>query len=77
MNISLLTLGEIILFNLTLVFFYQPRFIFSLLKISENNIKKSSIMLMGIGIVFLCLLFGWSFYFGAKVVIFKNTVTVH
>ncbi|MCX6113412.1 MAG: hypothetical protein NTY22_09090 [Proteobacteria bacterium] len=74
MKLSTLTTVEIILFNLAIIFVFQPRFIFSILRIGPVTEKTMRIIFTGLGIVTICFLFAWSFYFGAILFLFKQSV---
>jgi len=74
MTFALMSVIEILLFNLAFILIYQPTFIFHFLKISEETEKKLHKTMMAAGIIFLCILFGWSFYFGATLFIYKQSL---
>jgi hypothetical protein len=74
MKISTLTVVEIILFNLAIIFVFQPSFLFSMFRIKPNWEKTFRSILTGLGIVTICILFAWSFYFGAVLFLFKQSV---
>lgn len=65
---------EILLFNLAFILIYQPAFIFHFLKVSPETEKKLHQAMMITGIIFLCILFAWSFYFGATLFIYKQSL---
>ena len=74
MKLSTLTAVEIILFNLAIIFVFQPKFIFSMLKTGPVTEKTTRIVFTALGIITICLLFAWSFYFGATLFLFKQSV---
>jgi len=74
MKLSTLTAVEIILFNLAIIFVFQPKFIFSTLKIAPATEKTLRIIFTSLGIITICFLFAWSFYFGAMLFLFKQSV---
>ena len=73
MKLSTLTAVEIILFNLAIIFVFQPKFIFSMFKIGPVAEKTVRVVFTGLGIITICLLFAWSFYFGAMLFLFKQS----
>lgn len=71
-NIGTMALIELILFNVAFIFVYQPSFIFDFLKLSDDRQRKVSLLMSATGLVLICFIFCWSFYFGAMIVIQKN-----
>ena len=74
MKLSTLTAVEVIIFNLAIIFVFQPKFIFSTLKIGPLTEKTMRTVFTGLGIITICFLFAWSFYFGAMLFLFKQSV---
>ena len=74
MSFAFMSVIEILLFNLAFILIYQPEFIFQILKVSVETEKKLKHAMMVAGIIFLCILFGWSFYFGATLFIYKQSI---
>ena len=74
MSFALMSVVEILLFNLAFILIYQPAFIFHVLKISTETEKKFQHAMMVLGIIVLCILFAWSFYFGATLFIYKQSL---
>ena len=74
MKLSTLTLVELILFNLAFILVYQPRFIFKILPIKDTGEEVLSKALTWAGIVTMCVLFVWSFYFGAMLFVYKRSM---
>ncbi|MEI6092129.1 MAG: hypothetical protein WCQ47_00420 [bacterium] len=74
MKLSTLTTVEIILFNLAIIFVFQPKFIFTMLKVRPASEKILRMIFTGLAIMTICVLFAWSFYFGAILFLFKRAV---
>jgi len=74
MSFALMSIIEILLFNVAFILIYQPAFVFKLLRMSEESEKRSRNIMMAGGVVVLCILFGWSFYFGATLSIYKQSL---
>lgn len=74
MTFAFMSVVEILLFNLAFILIYQPEFIFHVLKVGAETEKKLKHIMMVCGIIFLCILFGWSFYFGATLFIYKQSI---
>jgi hypothetical protein len=74
MSFAFMSVVEILLFNLAFILIYQPEFIFHVLKVRTETEKKFKYAMMVGGIIFLCLLFGWSFYFGATLFVYKQSI---
>jgi hypothetical protein len=74
MSFTYMSILEILLFNLAFILIYQPEFIFSVLRISESTEKKIRGTMTVFGIIALCTLFAWSFYFGATLFVYKRSL---
>jgi hypothetical protein len=74
MSFALMSVVEILLFNLAFILIYQPSFIFHFLKLRTETERKIQHIMMIAGILVLCILFGWSFYFGATLFIYKQSL---
>lgn len=74
MRISTITAIQILLFNLAFLLVYQPRFLFYFFKMAPSTERTVKIVLTSLGIVTICILFGWSFYFGATLYLYKQSV---
>ena len=74
MSFAFMSVLEILLFNLAFILIYQPAFIFDVLKISEGTEKKLRNVMTVTGIITLCALFAWSFYFGATLFVYKRSL---
>ena len=74
MKLSTLSAVEIILFNLAILFVFQPKFLFAVLKIKPHTERVMRHVFTGLGIVTICFLFAWSFYFGAVLFLLKQSV---
>jgi hypothetical protein len=71
-NLGFFAIVEIIVFNLVFIFIYQPAFIFDILKPSPEWRSRLSRAMTALGLLMMCFLFCWSFYFGAFIVLQKN-----
>jgi hypothetical protein len=71
-SLGVMAIVELILFNIAFIFVYQPSFIFDFLSLSAEHRRKLSIFMTVTGLILICFLFCWSFYFGANIVIRKN-----
>jgi len=74
MKFSTFTIVEIVLFNLAILFIYQPQFVFELLKLNGTKEAALKKMFAVLGIITICALFAWSFFFGATLLIYKQTL---
>ena len=74
MTFAFMSVIEIILFNLAFILIYQPAFIFHVLKVQEESEKRLRNIMTVIGVIALCVLFGWSFYFGATLFVYKQSL---
>ena len=74
MSFAFMSVVEIVLFNLTFILIYQPAFIFNVLRINEGTEKKLRMTMTVFGIIALCTLFAWSFYFGATLFVYKRSL---
>lgn len=74
MNITLLLITEFLLFNVTIILLYQPKFILSLVSLEDKTTLSKKMYYLGL--VFLCMLFLCSFLLGANFVIYKNSFLV-
>jgi len=74
MTFAVMSVIEILLFNLAFILIYQPEFIFHVLRISGESEIRLKYIMMVTGIIVLCILFGWSFYFGATLFIYKQSL---
>jgi len=75
MNLTLLFAIEIILFNASIIFLYQPDFIFILNNNNKNN--KTARIFFNIGILCLLLLFICSFLIGANFILYRKIMLIH
>lgn len=71
-NLGMLAIVELVSFNIIFVLIYQPAFIFDILKLSPEKSKLLSNIMTAVGLLLICFIFCWSFYFGASIVIQKN-----
>ena len=74
MKLSTLTIVELVLFNLAFILIYQPRFIFRLFSVKPEFSDLLSKILTSLGAIVICVLFVWSFYFGAVLFIYKKSL---
>ena len=74
MSFAFMSVIEILLFNLAFILIYQPAFIFNVLKISDGTEKRLRGIMTVTGIMALCVLFAWSFYFGATLFVYKRSL---
>ncbi len=74
MSFTMMSVLEILLFNLAFILIYQPTFVFNLFKISDGTERTLRSIMTVAGIITLCALFAWSFYFGATLFVYKRSL---
>lgn len=74
MNISFMIGIQILLFNIAFIFIYQPGFLFSMFRMGRRTEQTFRVILLILGILCLCALFIWSFYFGANLFLYKRAM---